>query len=282
MKAVRARRGLAQLASARRLRPPRGEPGSSGPGTAEHEAEPAPAAERAPLPVTRLRRARTDGRAADEGQPLMTGGVPSRARVAASTVVSVLAEPRHRRTALLSGAVVLALGLGAGLALTLPGAPLAPGSSAAATAPADGRTDAGGGQDGSVDGSNGSAAPRIEDPWTLAAELAGARHAYLTGVSDLPVAADGGSAEEEDERIRTAYRGLEVRGGGPVVHEAELLQAPDAEGRAVLRVHTSSEDAEVVTGTGAVEQTVAGERASVELSLVWDGDRWRIQEVTAV
>ena len=245
-------------------------------------AEPAPAAERAPLPVTRLRRARTEGRAADEGQPLMTGGVPSRARVAASTVVSVLAEPRHRRTALLSGAVVLALGLGAGLALTLPGAPLAPGSSAAATAPADGRTDAGGGQDGSVDGSNGSAAPRIEDPWTLAAELAGARHAYLTGVSDLPVAADGGSAEEEDERIRTAYRGLEVRGGGPVVHEAELLQAPDAEGRAVLRVHTSSEDAEVVTGTGAVEQTVAGERASVELSLVWDGDRWRIQEVTAV
>ena len=105
---------------------------------------------------------------------------------------------------------------------------------------------------------------------------------FRSGVSDLPVAADGGSAEEEDERIRTAYRGLEVRGGGPVVHEAELLQAPDAEGRAVLRVHTSSEDAEVVTGTGAAEQTVAGERASVELSLVWDGDRWRIQEVTAV
>lgn len=44
MKAVRARRGLAQLASARRRRPPRGEPGSSGPGAAEHEEEPAPAA----------------------------------------------------------------------------------------------------------------------------------------------------------------------------------------------------------------------------------------------
>jgi hypothetical protein len=265
--------------------PPAGPASSAGPASpaaSASDVDPVPGPEHAPLPVPRLRRARTEGRVADEGQPSTPGEGPSRVRGAASTVASVLAQPRHRRTALLSGAVVLALGLGAGFALTLPGAPLGPSGSVAATAPADGGTDAGEGPHGTADGPSSTEAPPIEDPWALAAELAGARHAYLTGVSDLPVAADGGSAEEEDERIRAAYQGLEVRGGGPVVHEAELLRAPDAEGRAVLRVHTSNEDVEVVATTGTVERTAAGESASVELSLVWDGDRWRIQEVTAV
>jgi hypothetical protein len=227
-----------------------------------------------PLPAPRLRRARTEGHPSEDARRGGTEAPRRRRRGPVPTVLGVLAEPRHRRTALLSAGVVLVLGLGTGAALVLPGAPRgSEGSerSATATAPA-------------VQGSApGDAAPAIEDPWALAAELAGARHAYLTGISDEPVAAAGGAAEEEDERIRAAYEGLEVSGGGPVVHEAELVRAPDGDGTAVLRVLASSEDAEVVDGSGEVRETAAAAASTrVDLSLQWDGERWRIREVEAV
>ncbi len=219
----------------------------------------------APLPAPRLRRARTEARAAGgEG----TGA--SRRQGAAGALSAVLGERRHRRTALLSGAVVLTLGLGAAAAITLTAdrpeqAPHAP-------AVAAGEDPAGAGtvQEGQ--------APAIEDPWALAAELAGSRHSYLTGASDVPVAAEGGAAQEEDERIRAAYEGYEVQGSGPVVHEAELLEGPDEDGRAVLRVLVSTEDGLVREGAGIVQETPISGATQVDLHLVWDGARWRILE----
>jgi hypothetical protein len=67
------------------------------------------------------------------------------------------------------------------------------------------------------------------------------------------------------------------------VHEAELVRAPDGDGTAVLRVLASSEDAEVVDGSGEVRETAAAAASTrVDLSLQWDGERWRIREVEAV
>ena len=109
-------------------------------------------------------------------------------------------------------------------------------------------------------------------------ELAGSRHSYLTGASDVPVAAEGGAAQEEDERIRTAYEGYEVQGSGPVVHEAELLEGPDEDGIAVLRVLVSTEAGQVREGSGIVQETSDSGAYQVDLVLVWDGARWRIFE----
>lgn len=120
--------------------------------------------------------------------------------------------------------------------------------------------------------------PAIEDPWALAAELAGSRHSYLTGASDVPVAAEGGAAQEEDERIRAAYEGYEVQGSGPVVHEADLIEGPDEDGRAVLRVLVSTEAGQVREGSGLVQETPNSGATQVDLVLVWDGARWRILE----
>jgi hypothetical protein len=51
----------------------------------------------------------------------------------------------------------------------------------------------------------------------------------------------------------------------------------------VLRVLASSEDAEVVDGSGEVRETAAAAASTrVDLSLQWDGERWRIREVEAV
>ena len=232
---------------------------------AEEEVEAADAGPVAPLPTPRLRRARTEARdasGADAGS--------SRRRGPGGALSAVLGERRHRRTALLSGAVVLALGLGAAAAITLtmdrpepaPQTPMA----ASGPAPAG----AGSSQEGQV--------PAIEDPWALAAELAGSRHSYLTGVSDVPVAAEGGAAQEEDERIREAYEGYEVQGSGPVVHEADLIEGPDEDGRAVLRVLVSTEAGQVREGSGLVQETSNSGAAQVDLVLVWDGARWRILE----
>ena len=226
--------------------------------------------EGSPLPAPRLRRARTDCEPTAEERRRWTGSTRPRRRGPVPTVLAVLADAQHRRTALLSAGIVLVLGLGTGAALTLPGAGPGPGENAAASAPA------------AQDPAPGDEAPVIEDPWALAVELAGARHAYLTGTSDVPVAAVGGAAEEEDERIRAAYEGLEVRGGGPVVHEAELVSGPDEDGTAVLRVLTTTEDAEVVDASGTLQEAQEPESTEVDLSLEWDGDRWRIQEVEAV
>ena len=219
----------------------------------------------APLPAPRLRRARTQARAAGGGD---TGS--SRRRGSGGALSAVLGERRHRRTALLSGAVVLALGLGAAAAITLTTDRPEPARQAPAVVAGGAPSGAGASQEGQV--------PEIEDPWALAAELAGSRHSYLTGASDVPVAAEGGAAQEEDERIRTAYEGYEVQGSGPVVHEAELLEGPDEDGMAVLRVLVSTEAGQVREGSGIVQETSDSGAYQVDLVLVWDGARWRIFE----
>ena len=219
----------------------------------------------APLPAPRLRRARTQARAAGGGD---TGS--SRRRGSGGALSAVLGERRHRRTALLSGAVVLALGLGAAAAITLTTDRPEPARQAPAVVAGGAPSGAGASQEGQV--------PEIEDPWALAAELAGSRHSYLTGASDVPVAAEGGAAQEEDERIRTAYEGYEVQGSGPVVHEAELLEGPDEDGIAVLRVLVSTEAGQVREGSGIVQETSDSGAYQVDLVLVWDGARWRIFE----
>ena len=219
----------------------------------------------APLPAPRLRRARTQARAAGGGD---TGS--SRRRGSGGALSAVLGERRHRRTALLSGAVVLALGLGAAAAITLTTDRPEPARQAPAVVAGGAPSGAGASQEGQV--------PEIEDPWALAAELAGSRHSYLTGASDVPVAAEGGAAQEEDERIRTAYEGYEVQGSGPVVHEAELLEGPDEDGIAVLRVLVSTEAGQVREGSGLVQETSDSGAYQVDLVLVWDGARWRIFE----
>lgn len=235
---------------------------------AREEAEEVDAADAgpvAPLPAPRLRRARTE--AWVEGG---ANGGSSRRRGSGGALSAVLGERRHRRTALLSGAVVLALGLGAAAAITVTVDRSEPARQAPAAVAGGAPAGAGSSQEGQV--------PAIEDPWTLAAELAGSRHSYLTGASDVPVAAEGGAAQEEDERIRTAYQGYEVQGSGPVVHEAELIEGPDEDGRAVLRVLVSTEAGQVREGSGLVQTTPNSGAAQVDLVLVWDGTRWRILE----
>lgn len=232
---------------------------------AEEEADATDAGSVAPLPAPRLRRARTQARAAGGGD---TGS--SRRRGSGGALSAVLGERRHRRTALLSGAVVLALGLGAAAAITLTTDRPEPARQAPAVVAGGAPSGAGASQEGQV--------PEIEDPWALAAELAGSRHSYLTGASDVPVAAEGGAAQEEDERIRTAYEGYEVQGSGPVVHEAELLEGPDEDGMAVLRVLVSTEAGQVREGSGIVQETSDSGAYQVDLVLVWDGARWRIFE----
>lgn len=232
---------------------------------AEEEVDAADAGPVAPLPAPRLRRARTEARAAggaDAGS--------SRRRRSGGALSAVLGQRRHRRTALLSGAVVLVLGLGAATAITLTWDRPEPARQAPAVVAGGAPAGAGSSQEGQ--------APAIEDPWALAAELAGSRHSYLTGASDVPVAAEGGAAQEEDERIRAAYEGYEVQGSGPVVHEADLIEGPDEDGRAVLRVLVSTEAGQVREDSGLVQETPNSGAAQVDLVLVWDGARWRILE----
>lgn len=232
---------------------------------AEEEVDAADAGPVAPLPAPRLRRARTEARAAGGAN-----GGSLRRRGSGGALSAVLGERRHRRTALLSGAVVLALGLGAAAAITLTVDRSEPARQAPAAVAGGAPAGAGSSQEGQV--------PAIEEPWALAAELAGSRHSYLTGVSDVPVAAEGGAAQEEDERIRAAYQGYEVQGSGPVVHEAELIEGPDEDGRAVLRVLVSTEAGQVREGSGIVQETSDSGASQIDLVLIWDGARWRILE----
>jgi len=232
---------------------------------AEEEVDAADAGPVAPLPAPRLRRARTEARAAGGAN-----GGSLRRRGSGGALSAVLGERRHRRTALLSGAVVLALGLGAAAAITLTVDRSEPARQAPAAVAGGAPAGAGSSQEGQV--------PAIEEPWALAAELAGSRHSYLTGASDVPVAAEGGAAQEEDERIRAAYQGYEVQGSGPVVHEAELIEGPDEDGRAVLRVLVSTEAGQVREGSGIVQETSDSGASQIDLVLIWDGARWRILE----
>src|SRR5699024_935698 len=156
---------------------------------------------------------------------------PTRARrgVVLSAVRDVLAQRRLRRIAVLSGALVLLVGtvaaLGAGW-VRRPGRPRAEGAPPVTTAPTQPAP---------------RPAPRIEQPQVLVAELAGARHAYVTGMSDRPASAPDSAARDEDERVRDAYDGISVRAGGPVVHSAEVVRQPGSEDTAVLHAITSLE-----------------------------------------
>lgn len=110
----------------------------------------------------------------------------------------------------------------------------------------------------------------------LVAELAGARHAYVTGLSDEPASAPGSIALEEDRRLRDAYEGTTVSGGGPVVHSAEVIeQAEDGE-TAVVHAETSMEEVQVMRSGGEATTVPGTEAAAVELVLRWDGRRWLI------
>ncbi len=187
---------------------------------------------------------------------------------ATAAVRRVLADPVYRRTAVLSALVVLALAVAGGgtwWVLRDPAvsiaAPPAPASRGASTPDAE-------------------PVPAINDPWALAAELAGARHAYVTGLADVSPALPGSVAASDDEAVRTAYEGATVRGGGPVIHEAELIQAPDAQGRAVIAAVTSTEEHTVITAADHERIVPATQPASVRIELIWDHDQWRIVEVS--
>lgn len=203
-----------------------------------------------PLPAPRLTRARGE-HPADRPRP--APGV-------LTSVREVVAQRGLRRTSALTAAAVLALGalLGTGTWLLLsPEAEVGTAPTVAASSAPEG-------------------APEITDPWALAAELAGARNAYITGLSSRPVAAPGTPALSADQQVRRAYQGLTVTGGGPLIHEARLLEGPDEEGLAALEVTSSSEAYEVVEVDGTVRAVAASEPAVIELTVSWDGEQWLV------
>lgn len=277
-------------------------PSADGAGPASDAADGEPGT---PLPVPRLRRRRSghespsappaedaasprrrhhyswDERATGRGRSGARRLVQGRVTTAVTTARTALGSPRPRRTVLLGGAAVLMLCVLGAAGIHLAGgegsrpAAGAPALSDPATAQSEGRD-----ADPAPD-----PAPAIEDPWALATELAGARHAYVTGAGDRAVALPGSAADAEDEEVREAYRDLEVTGGGPVVHEAELLAPPDTAGDAVVRAVTSTEEHEILlpgSTRDVVEQVPAGEPVTVDLSLHWDGHEWRIAAVERV
>lgn len=129
-------------------------------------------------------------------------------------------------------------------------------------------------------GVTGLPAPPIDDPWALAAELAGARHAYVTGLSSQPVAAPRSDALAADLAVRAAYDGYTVEGGGPVIHEAEVLEGPTEDGTALLRILTSSEAAALIAADGARSPVPATGQESIELEIRWDGTGWLVLSTT--
>lgn len=176
----------------------------------------------------------------------------------------LMTNRRSRRTTLATAAAVLLAGtvLGTGIWLVMPSTGQQPSEtpsepvseSAAADLPA----------------------PPIDDPWALAAELAGARHAYVTGLTPQPVAAPGSDALAADIAVRAAYDGYTVEGGGPVIHEAEVLQGPTEDGMALLRILTSSEAADLVAADGTRHPVPATGQESIDLEIHWDGTGWRV------
>lgn len=181
-----------------------------------------------------------------------------------SAIQEVLRQPRLRRTAVFSGALVLLLGAVVGLGAwwaqdrdvpsTEREQPVATTPTEAAPAPA----------------------PSIEEPQLLVAELAGSRHAYVTGISDLPTSAPGSAALAEDERVRDAYEGTTVRAGGPVVHSAEVIEQPGSSHTAVLHAVTSMQELHLQEADGGSATVPATAAVTVRLVLEWDGEQWRI------
>lgn len=176
-----------------------------------------------------------------------------------------IAQRGLRRTFALTAAGVLAVGalLGTGSWLLLaPGEEDRPAPQAAEST--------------AVGSAAAAPAPEITDPWALAAELAGSRHAYITGLSSHPAAAPGSRALAADQQVRQAYQGMSVTGGGAVIHEAHLLEGAGEDARAVLEVTSSTEAYEVEGSDGVVRTVAASEPVILELSLRWDGARWLV------
>ena len=124
--------------------------------------------------------------------------------------------------------------------------------------------------------------PVIEDPGALAAELAAARHLYVTGESETPVAAQGSPAQEQDDAVRAAYAPVTVSGGEPRIHGAGLVEHSASEGTAVLSLETSTAELTTVGQDGTTRSIPATERATVHLQLRWDGSTWWIEAATPV
>ncbi|MGO3478662.1 MAG: hypothetical protein ACTIOA_10925, partial [Brachybacterium tyrofermentans] len=76
--------------------------------------------------------------------------------------------------------------------------------------------------------------------------------------------------------VRAAYDGYTVEGGGPVIHEAEVLQGPTEDGMALLRILTSSEAADLVAADGTRHPVPATGQESIDLEIHWDGTGWRV------
>ncbi|MEE1617365.1 hypothetical protein [Brachybacterium sp. J153] len=196
------------------------------------------------------------------------------------SVHRLIVDPGTRRIALLSGASVLAAGLvlGTGGWLLSDG----PRGEGSASEVGTGETTGESGTEGTgagPDSGAGTAAVPIEDPWSLGAELAGSRHAYLTSASDQAPTAAGSAARAEDDAVRAAYEGATVRGGGPVVQDAELLEIDLDAGTAALRLETSTEAATITDAAGEATEVPATAPGTVILDLVWDGRQWLITEV---
>lgn len=209
-------------------------------------------------------------------------------------VRGLIADPVTRRIALISGASVLAAGLvlGAGGWLLTDGPRVEETASGVESSPAPGEgapgsgaEDAGAGdagpeaEDGIAAGDAAAAAVTIEEPWALGAEIAGARHAYVTGVSDYSPTLPGSAARADDDAVRAAYSGRSVTGGGPVVHDAELLEIDLDAGTASLQLETSTEAARVTDEAGATTEVAATAPGTVILDLAWDGREWLITTV---
>ena len=200
-----------------------------------------------PVPRRQLRRRRV------EPAPR---AAPSRTRPLRTVLTDALQQPAMRRIAVLCAVTVLLLGGATALGVRWAAQPPAhTPEQQAVQAPA---------------------APEIEDPWQLVADLAGSRHAFVTGVSEVPVAAAGSSALEQDQQTRLAYTGHLVSGGGPVIHEVELLEGPTAQGTARLRAVTSIAEHEIEDPEGQVRTVPATKPAEVLLELSWDGQHWLI------
>lgn len=190
--------------------------------------------------------------------------LPVRVR-APESLRAVLREPRLRRIALLSGTLVLVCGTVAGLwiAVSREGSVPSP-APVVASDPAE---------------MPEAPVPRIEDAEALVAELAGARHSYLIGLSRIPASAPGSASFEEDERLRAAYAGLTVSGGGPVIHSAEVLEQTDGEDEAELLAVTSMEQVDLESADGGTSTAPATDPVSVRITVRWDGDEWLILRV---
>lgn len=121
-----------------------------------------------------------------------------------------------------------------------------------------------------------AAAPdRVEDPVALATQLVAARYDYITGTSDEPVSDEGSASRDEDDAIRDAYADLEVIGGMPVVHEAEVVEGPE-DGALLLHVVTSTPAHEVVLQDGDVQHVEATGPVGIDIQLAWTGTDWAI------